>query len=127
MDTENVLYSYDWQGDLVEGVYEAKGVEVNNAAPLVVLAIKRQIAAKLYEDCNVILFEPEENEQKTGQKDQQLFKHPQGKQHIQFGQGPFHFGDKVGQIDVHVSYGGGHNFTLDVYEAGEPRKLVSES
>lgn len=108
MDTENVLYSYDWQGDLVEGVYEAKGVEVNNAAPLVVLAIKRQIAAKLFDEERLVMFE--------------LNNGPQ----VEFGRGKFQKGRKAGQITIHIAYDGRGEFNLDVYEAGEPVRLVGE-
>lgn len=106
MDTENVLYSYDWQGDLVEGVYEAKGFLANYTR--VQVPIKREIAAKLFDEERLVMFE--------------LNNGPQ----VEFGRGKFQKGRKAGQITIHIAYDGRGEFNLDVYEAGEPIRIVGE-
>ncbi len=98
----DIIYSYDWNGRFVDGVYKATGLAASQSVKGDLLAISRikgAIAKELFRCNRVILFEPN------------------GGAQISFGAGKFQKGAPRGQLVGHASVSIDGNFVLEVYEA----------
>lgn len=101
----DINYSYHWNEVEGDGVYTATGVAANQTREgdqLALGGIKQEIAKKLYDERGIVLYESGTNVQ------------------INCGASGLRKGPSLGKLEGHAALNIDGNFTLDVYEAGEP-------